>query len=151
MQKRPSKDEYYLNIAREVATRSTCLRSKYGSIIVNKANFLVASGYNGSPRGVTNCCDSGVCRRDETGISRYNQCAAVHCEPNSIIGTSSQDLDGATMYIARHPSSNPSIIEVAPCKNCRRLIINSLISKVICLQDNEDILQFNPLDWIKEL
>jgi dCMP deaminase len=148
---RPSKDQYYLNIAREVATRSTCLRSKYGSIVVNKANQVVSSGYNGSPRGVVNCCDSGICRRDETGTSRYDCCAAVHSEPNALLIPSSRDLEGATMYIARHQSSNPSISEVAPCKNCRRLIINSLISKVVCLQDNGDVLYFNPQEWIKDL
>ena len=55
---RPDKDHYYLDIAQAVAKRSTCLRRQYGAVIV-KNDEIIATGYNGSPRGETNCCDTG--------------------------------------------------------------------------------------------
>ena len=64
-EKRPSKDDYYLGIAKQVASRSTCLRRKYGAIIV-KDDAIVSTGYNGSPRSEHNCSDSGLCVRQVT-------------------------------------------------------------------------------------
>ena len=59
---RISKDDYYLNIAKAVSLRSTCLRRKYGAVIV-KNDTIVSTGYNGAPRGTENCCDTGECLR----------------------------------------------------------------------------------------
>ena len=61
---RVSKHNYYLDIAETVAERSTCLRKKYGAIIV-KNDSIVSTGYNGAPRGRKNCTDLGVCMRDK--------------------------------------------------------------------------------------
>lgn len=60
---RVSKDEYYLNIAAAVAARSTCLRKHYGAVIV-KNDEVIATGYNGSPRGEANCCDKKAFMND---------------------------------------------------------------------------------------
>ena len=60
-------DEYFLNIAEQVAKRGTCLRRNYGAVIV-KNNVIVSTGYTGSPRGVANCSDTGNCLRDKLGI-----------------------------------------------------------------------------------
>ena len=60
---RSNKDEYYLDIAASVAKRSTCLRRRYGAVIVNN-DEIIATGYNGSPRGEKNCCDTGECWRE---------------------------------------------------------------------------------------
>lgn len=70
---RPTKDEYYLNIALAVSKRSTCLRRHYGVVIVNN-DVIVSTGYNGSPRGEINCCDLGECKR-------------LHMSHNSIVVT----------------------------------------------------------------
>ena len=81
---RVSKRQYYLDIAAEVARRSTCLRRQYGAVIV-KNDEIVATGYNGAPRGDENCCDVGVCWRDAHGIphgEQYEKCVAVHAECN---------------------------------------------------------------------
>lgn len=59
---RESKDRYYLNIASEVSKRATCLRRKYGAVIV-KDDRIASTGYCGAPRGVKNCCDVGICKR----------------------------------------------------------------------------------------
>ena len=66
-QKRPSKDEYYLDIARQIAQRGTCIRRRVGAVIV-KDDAIVSTGYVGAPRGTANCIDLEVCLRKEKGI-----------------------------------------------------------------------------------
>ena len=83
---RISKRDYYLEIAKTVALRSTCLRRQYGAVIV-KDDIIIATGYNGAARGETNCCDVGQCWREANGIphgERYEECVAVHAEDNAI-------------------------------------------------------------------
>jgi hypothetical protein len=84
---RPSWEEYFIEIAKVVSTRSTCLRRRYGAVIV-KDNVIVSTGYNGAPRGSANCVDRGICRRKELNVpagERYELCEAVHAEQNAII------------------------------------------------------------------
>lgn len=123
---RPSKDEYYLNIARAVALRSTCLRKRYGAVIVQN-DEIIATGYNGAPRGEINCCDAGKCARAffEHGEG-YTVCPAVHAEQNAIISASRDKMLGATLYLACLETETPE-----PCEICRRMIKNSGIIKVI--------------------
>ena len=107
--------------------RSTCLRRKYGSVIV-KNDEIIATGYNGSPRGEVNCCDTGYCWRKEHNIPRgqdYSHCKSVHSEANAIISASRRDMQGAVLYLA---SSEP---DAQPCDMCRRLIKNAGIARVI--------------------
>ena len=83
---RISKDAYYLEIAKAVAMRSTCLRRQYGAVIV-KNDRIISTGYNGSARGEPNCCDIGECWRESHGIphgEQYEKCVAVHAEDNAI-------------------------------------------------------------------
>lgn len=79
---RKSVDEYYLDIAREVSTRSTCLRIHYGAVLV-KNNCIISTGYNGAASGYANCNDLGVCIRDELNVphgERYELCRSVHAQ-----------------------------------------------------------------------
>ena len=97
---RKSKDDYYLSIAGAVLARSTCLRRKYGAVIV-RDDEIIATGYNGAPRGETNCCDLGYCFRQHQNIphgERYEACRAVHAEANAIISASRRDMIGSTLY-----------------------------------------------------
>ena len=99
---RPDWDEYFLNIAREVGKRATCLRRRYGAIIV-KDKIIISTGYNGAPRGETNCIDSGICERERLHVpkgERYELCVAVHAEQNAIINADPDKMNGATIYIA---------------------------------------------------
>lgn len=131
--KRESKDDYYLSIAETVLTRSTCLRQKYGAVIV-KDDEIIATGYNGSPRGSKNCCDLGYCKRDMKGIphgERYEMCPAVHAEANAIISASRRDMLGATLYLAGQESDGMPITDAKPCCMCYRLILNAGISSII--------------------
>ena len=131
--KRKTKDEYYLNIAEAVLARSTCLRRKYGAVIV-KDDEIISTGYNGAPRGMKNCCDIGFCIREKEGIPhgiRYEMCSAVHAEMNAIISASRLDMIGSTLYLAGFEADGTPITGIAPCSMCYRLIINAGISSII--------------------
>ena len=129
---RPNKDEYYLDIAASVAKRSTCLRRRYGAVIVNN-DEIIATGYNGSPRGEKNCCDTGECWREAHHIphgEQYEKCVSVHAEMNAIISAARKDMVGGTLYLMGFDESNP-IFHAMPCTICRRLIKNAGIKRVV--------------------
>lgn len=134
MNKRISKTYYYLEIARAVAQRSTCLRRQYGAVIV-KNDEIISTGYNGSPRGSINCCDVGHCWRDEHNIphgTQYEACLAVHAEQNAIISATRKDMIGATLYLVGFENEekiDPD--KVRPCVICARMLINSGIKQLI--------------------
>lgn len=130
---RISKDEYYLNIADAVSERSTCLRYKYGSVIVNN-DEIKSTGYNGSPRGEVNCCDIGYCYRIANKIpsgTQYELCRSCHGEANAIISASRQEMIGAFLYIGGKDSEGNLVNNCPPCDMCRRLIQNAGIKEVI--------------------
>lgn len=129
---RISKDEYYLRIAEAVLQRSTCLRRKYGAVIVQN-DVIVATGYNGSPRGMKNCCDTGLCERQKHNVpkgERYELCVAIHAEDNAISVAGRDKCLGSTLYICGMEMDG-SYANPNPCLMCNRKILNSGISKVI--------------------
>lgn len=134
---RPSKVDYYLNIAKSVAMRSTCLRRKYGSIVV-KDDVIVSTGYNGAPRGRKNCTDIGYCYRQQNNIpsgSMYEACRSSHSEMNALIFASRDEMKNATLYLVG-VENDGLINKLADCCSiCKRLIINSGINKVIIAKD----------------
>ena len=133
MNERPSKDEYYLSIAEAVLARSTCLRRKYGAVIV-KDDEIIATGYNGSPRGIENCCDTGYCYREQEHIphgERYEDCCGVHAEMNAIISASRREMIGAILYLAGQEADGSPIAEIKPCGICKKLIKNAGIIAVV--------------------
>lgn len=123
--KRKSKKEYYLDIALAVSKRSSCLKRQYGCIIV-KNNEIIATGYNGSPRGLYNCCDIGKCMRAEKehNSGDYSECKSVHAEQNAMISASRKDMIGSVMYLSCN-ENGVEIDDVKPCPICARMIINS--------------------------
>ena len=134
---RESKKARYLNIAAEVAKGSTCLRRAYGCIIV-KEDEVIATGYNGAPRGEPNCCDVGTCWRAEHNIphgERYEKCCAVHAEANAIISAARRDMIGSTMYLVG--LENGRRIDAKPCEICAKLIKNAGIKEVICSEQEK--------------
>ena len=126
---RIDKDTYYLNIAQAVSKRSTCLRRQYGAVIV-KNDEIIATGYNGAPRGEPNCCDTRDCKR--TGHKHndgdYSSCKSVHAEMNAIISAARRDMIGATLYLAGFQDEKP--IDSSPCTVCERMIQNAGIIRV---------------------
>lgn len=148
---RVSKANYYLDIAQTVSERSTCLRRKYGSIIV-KNDIIVSTGYNGAPRGRKNCCDLNYCIREKMNIphgERYELCRSVHSEPNAIIAASREEMLDSTLYmVCVDPATNEIIPDTCSCGMCKRLIINAGISTVIIRNTKIDYNVINVRDWI---
>ncbi|MTI80611.1 MAG: cytidine deaminase [Firmicutes bacterium] len=120
---RPSWDEYFMDITKVVASRSTCMRRKVGAVLV-KDNHILASGYNGAPAGMQHCLEVG-CLREEKGIpsgQRHELCRGLHAEQNALIqaavhGVSIKD---ATIYTTTQP-----------CVLCAKMMINANIKKVV--------------------
>jgi dCMP deaminase len=130
---RISKQDYYLKIASEVARRSTCLRRQYGAVIV-KNDEIIATGYNGAPRGDENCCDVGSCWRERHNIphgEQYEKCVAVHAEANAIISASRNEMLGSALYLYGFEGFDKPIENPEPCIMCNRLIKNAGIEQVI--------------------
>jgi len=152
MDKRTSKDNYYLDIADSVLNRSTCLRRKYGAIIV-KADEILSTGYNGAPRGRENCSDLGYCTREHLNIpsgERYELCRSVHAEQNAIISCSRRDMLGSTLYLVGRDAKTGELIPAASCSLCRRFILNAGIEKVISRNGENEVDIINVSDWIND-
>lgn len=137
--KRPNWDEYFMEVAKLTATRSTCLRRKVGAVIV-KDRHIIATGYNGAPRGLTHCDDRGGCLRQELGVpsgQRHELCRALHAEQNAIIqaATLGQSIEGGTIYITHQP-----------CAICSKMIINSGIERIVVNEGYPDDLALEFLD-----
>lgn len=122
--------DYYLNIAKAVAKRSSCLKRQYGCVIVNNRE-VIATGYNGSPRNEPNCCDRGYCKRLDVphNSGQYDNCDSVHAEQNALISASRKDMIGATLYL--YGEENGHTIDAEPCPICKRMIKNAGIERVI--------------------
>lgn len=145
---RISKDEYYIKIAEAVLERSTCLRRKYGAVLV-KDDEIVSTGYNGSPRGEKNCCDIGYCEREAQGVpkgERYELCVAIHSEDNAITSAGRSKANGATLYIVGKNTADGSYANPSPCMMCRRKIVNAGIARVVGLFEDEDITEIRDID-----
>ncbi len=137
---RPDWDNYFIEIAKAVSARSTCLRRKYGAVIV-KDHVIISTGYNGSPRGIENCIDVKKCRRKEMNIpsgERYELCEAVHAEQNAIVNGSPERMKDAIIYIAGFEEDGSSA-NGKPCKLCDRMIRNARISGIVYLRDDGGI------------
>jgi len=148
---RKDKENYYLDIAETVLVRSTCYRRRYGAIIVLN-DEIIATGYNGAPRGRKNCLDRGVCMRDELKIpsgERYELCRSVHAEANAIISAARRDMIGSTLYLAgRNAKDNSFFSDITSCSMCRRLIINAGIIRVVCRTGENEYTITNTRDWV---
>lgn len=133
--RRMTKDEYYLDIALSVSRRSTCLKRHYGCVIV-KDDIIIATGYNGSPRGEENCCDRGTCKRaDAERYSGYENCDSVHAEQNALIAASRDRLLGSTVYLACEQHLYKNIFtqdnNPVPCPLCLRMLKNAGVKRII--------------------
>lgn len=122
--KRPSWDEYFMGMAKLTSQRSTCLRRKVGAVIV-KDKHIVATGYNGAPRGLSHCAELGGCLREQLKVpsgQRHELCRALHAEQNAIIqaATLGQSIEGASIYITHQP-----------CSICSKMIINAGIDRIV--------------------
>lgn len=151
MEERIDKINYYLNIAETVASRSTCLRKKYGSVIVNH-DQIISTGYSGAPRGRINCCDLGYCTKKkllpDEHHGGYDACRSVHSEQNAIISASRQEMLGSTLYLVGYKEGHIYEEGASPCLMCRKMIINAGIEKVVVRINEKEYKIYEVKDWI---
>lgn len=151
MDNRTSKQNYYLDIADSVLERSTCLRRKYGAIIVRN-DEIISTGYNGAPRGRRNCSDLGRCTRETLRIpsgERYELCRSVHAEANAIISAARRDMIGGTLYLVGRDAATGALLhDTTSCAMCRRMIINSGITRVVNRIGDDGIEIIDVQNWI---
>ena len=148
---RRDKTNYYLDLAETVALRGTCLRRRYGAIIV-KNDEVISTGYAGAPRGRKNCCDIGYCIRQQLGIprgERYELCRSVHAEANAIISASRDKMIDATLYLTGVENDGSYVANSCSCSMCKKMIINAGIKKVV-IRDTHDDFRIIPVEeWIE--
>jgi dCMP deaminase len=131
-------DSYFMRIAVDVSSRSTCFRRAIGSVVVNTQHEIVATGYNGNPRGMEHCSKIG-CIREKEGIpsgERSEVCTAVHAEQNALIQAGNGSR-GSTIYTT-----------VMPCNTCAKMIVNAGIVRVAYLDDYPETMG---VDLLREL
>ena len=149
---RRDKTNYYLDLAEVALERSTCLRRKWGAIIV-KNDEIIASGYNGAPRGRKNCIDLNYCMREKLNIprgERYEMCRSVHAEANTIISAARKDTIGATLYMVGKEATNEEYVKNAcSCSMCKRMIINAGIEKVIIRNTKDEYTEIPVINFVE--
>lgn len=135
---RPRWDDYFLGIARAVAARADCTRAKFGAVIVDTHNRIVATGYNGSPPGEGSClageCPRGTKTHEElpsssAGNHDFSDCISLHAETNAVANAEASRCRGATLYLAR--IDGPSFL---PCDMCSKLVRAAGIGRVVIEQ-----------------
>ncbi len=148
---RRDKVNYYLDIAEAVLERGTCLRRKFGAIIV-KNDEIISTGYVGAPRGRKNCSDMGQCIREELSIpsgERYELCRSVHAEANAIISASRNAMLGSALFLACRDAKTGEVVpNTVPCSMCKRLIINAGIEKVYVRDTADEYREIQVRDWV---
>lgn len=136
---RISWDEYFMEMAELTARRSTCLRRHVGAVIV-KDRHIIATGYNGAPRGLRHCDECGGCLREKMNIpsgQRQELCRALHAEQNAIIqaATLGQSIEEGTIYVTHQP-----------CVVCAKMIINAGLKRIVVREGYPDELAVEILD-----
>lgn len=150
---RTDKYNYYLDIAEAILERGTCIRRNYGAVIV-KHDEIISTGYTGSPRGTENCCDLGICLREEMNVergTRYELCRSVHSEANAIISASRSEMINATLFLVGKDKKTGELVENAnSCAMCKKMIINSGIKSVVIRDTRETYRIIEVDEWVKE-
>ncbi len=136
---RLSWDEYFMQMAELTSRRSTCLRRHVGAVIV-KNKHIIATGYNGAPKGLKHCAQLGGCLREQMSVpsgERHELCRALHAEQNAIIqaATLGQSIEGGTIYITNHP-----------CSICAKMLVNAGLTGIIVRNGYPDRLAEKILD-----
>ncbi len=154
MFERPSKDEYYLNIAREVSRRSTCLKVAIGAIIV-RDDQIIATGYVGAPRKTKSSIEHGFCLRQKLGIpsgTQYELCRSVHAEQNAIINAARAGVSllNGDMFIYGEKRDNGAVINAFPCFICKKMIINAGLRRIVSSTEDGKFMIFYVDEWVRE-
>jgi dCMP deaminase len=154
--KRITKNEYYLNIAREVSKRATCLSTHFGCLIV-RDDQIISTGYNGAPRKTKDCYELGNCLRRKMNIpsgQQYELCRSVHAEQNAIINAARAGVSllGGEMYLYGEKvlGGEVSLLKAYPCFICKKMILNAGINTIIANDEYGNAVIYNVLDWTNQ-
>lgn len=151
---RRDKVNYYLDLAEMVGQRGTCLRRRYGAVIVNH-DEVISTGYVGAPRGRKNCSDLGECIREKMRIprgERYELCRSVHAEANAIISASRDKMIDSSLYLVGiEAATGEYVAHSSSCSMCKRQIINAGI-KTVYIRDTKDMYRVVDVekDWVEQ-
>ena len=138
LQERPSWDEYFMTLANQVATRTTCIRRAVGCVLVRDKR-IIATGYNGAPSGLRHCAEIS-CMRQQLGVpsgQKHELCRALHAEQNALIQAARYGLsvEGATIYV-----------NTQPCVLCAKMLINAGICEIVYANPYPDELAMSMLE-----
>lgn len=141
--KRPDWDSYFMEIAEVVAKRSTCLRRQVGAVLV-KDRQILATGYNGTPKGIAHCEEVG-CLREQLHVpsgQNHELCRGIHAEQNAVIQAAVNGVStkGATLYCTHQP-----------CVVCSKILINAGIERIVYAHPYPDRLAQEMLASDKQL
>lgn len=138
LDERPSWDEYFMTLAKQVATRTTCIRRAVGCVLVRDKR-IIATGYNGAPTGLHHCAETGCIRQklDVPSGERHELCRALHAEQNALIQAARYGLpvDGSTIYITTQP-----------CVVCAKMLINAGVQEIVYANPYPDELSLSMLE-----
>lgn len=138
LDERPSWDEYFMTLAKQVATRTTCIRRAVGCVLVRDKR-IIATGYNGAPTGLRHCAETGCIRQklDVPSGERHELCRALHAEQNALIQAARYGLpvDGSTIYITTQP-----------CVVCAKMLINAGVQEIVYANPYPDELSLSMLE-----
>lgn len=134
LNERPGWDIYFLTLAGDVLKRSTCLRRRWGAVLVTPDHRIVGTGYCGAPRGFRHCTERGICWREEHEIPHgtdYTRCYSVHAEQNALL-QAGLEAEGATMYIRGEDArTGEPAIGHGGCLLCAKMMINAGVKRVV--------------------
>lgn len=140
---RPSIDEYFINMVKLVASRSTCYRRNVGAIFVNNRNHIIATGYNGVPSGFPHCneihkCEGALAKSGE----KLDSCNAIHAEQNALLQCSNvYEIESA-------------YLTTSPCMTCVKLLLNTSCKRIVFIEeyphnDSKDLWEMSNRIWEK--
>jgi len=143
MPNRPDWDSYFMEMAQVASKRSTCMRRSVGAVIV-KDKRLLATGYNGTPRGMAHCEEVG-CLRTKLNVpsgKMHELCRGIHAEQNAVIQAAVHgvSVDGGTLYCTHQP-----------CVVCTKILINAGIARIVYANPYPDELAENMMKEAKDV
>ena len=120
---RPEWDEYFMNIAKVVSSRGSCIRRQVGCVLINSRNQIIATGYNGKARGLIHCFDDPCKGAYSSSGTKLGDCSAIHAEANAL-------LQCSDVY-----NIHKAYITTAPCVDCTKLFLNTSCEEIVYLEE----------------
>jgi len=131
---RPDKTTWFLEIARVVASEATCLRRKFGAVLVDTRGFIVSTGYCGSVQKCEDCLERGWCYRERARIpsgANYERCYSIHAEENALLQAGLSRARGCTIYLFGWDVKERKPVTVMPCLMCAKSLVRCEVERVV--------------------